>query len=235
MAAALDCLWTGALRIDAAAGDSGTLVLAFSSIGHDPPRRPAPEFLATATRNGNAALFITDRDRSWANTPDFTTALSSAVATMRARGPVDRILAMGVSMGGFAALVAATFLPVTATLTFGAQFSIASALMPQETRWRDWTARIDRLHWPSAPLAPGTRHHLFHALTDDRHQALAFPEGPLIDHYLFPDLAHSDLAAHLRGRGVLAGLVDGALTGDRRRMARIAASAGGRRRARLMA
>lgn len=231
-------IWDRApLAIDYAPGQEGApgqgaLVLAFSSIGHDPARMPAPEFIRSATAQGRAALFIADQSRSWANTPDFAPALHHALAHARAdaaaRGPVSRIAAIGLSMGGFAALVAASLLPVDVTLAIGPQFSVDPAVMPQESRWRDWTARIPAFRHPTAPQPPGWTI-LLHGLQDDRDQALAFPSGPATDHILFPSLTHSALGPHLKARGGLQGLLDAALAGDRRRLLRIATAAGGQR------
>lgn len=232
----LQRIWDRApLAIDYAPGQ-GALVLAFSSIGHDPARMPAPEFIRTATAQGRAALFIADHSRSWANTPDFAPALHHALAHARAdagaRGTVTRIAALGLSMGGFAALVAASLLPIDVTLAIGPQFSLDPAVMPQETRWRDWAARIPAFRHPTAPLPPGWTI-LLHGLTDDRDQALAFPQRAGVDHLLFPGQTHSALAPHLKARGGLQGLLDAAIAGDRRRLLRIATAAGGQRRDRL--
>lgn len=234
----LQRIWNRApLAIDYAPGQvgapgQGALVLAFSSIGHDPARMPAPEFIRTATAQGCAALFIADHSRSWANTPDFAPALQHALAHARAQSPVTRIAAIGLSMGGFAALVAASLLPIDVTLAIGPQFSVDPSVMPQETRWRDWTARIPSFRHPTAPLPPSWTI-LLHGLTDDREQALAFPQRAGVDHLLFPGLTHSALAPHLKARGGLQGLLDAAIAGDRRRLLRIATAAGGQRRDRL--
>ena len=82
-------------------------------------------------------------------------------------------------------------------------------------------------------MARGPQITLMHGLADDGAQALAFPEQANLDHLLFPGLGHSDLLPHLKARGCLPGLVSAALSGDRRRLIRIATGAGGQRRARL--
>ncbi len=130
-------------------------------------------------------------------------------------------------MGAFAALAAGTVLPLQAILAFGPQYSVSPRHPLQETRWQDWTSRIADFAYPTAPLPIGPHITLFHGLRDDRAQALAFPERAGVDHLLFPDLDHSGLVLALKSRGVLAGLIDAACTGNRRRLLRIAASAGG--------
>ncbi|MDQ1847440.1 hypothetical protein Q9299_03995 [Gemmobacter fulvus] len=232
-------IWDRApLAIDAVDGlpdgpQADVLVLAFASIGHDPAQMPSPEFRRTAVGGqGRAALFVMDRSRSWGNTPDFAPAVQAAVAHMRQRQTIRRIVTLGSSMGGFCALVAASLLPVDVVLAFSPQFSVDPRVMPQENRWRDWTRAIDRFTHATAPL-PQTRITLFHGAVDDLPQALAFPVQRGLDHLLFPDQTHAGLAAHLKARGVMEGLLEAALEDDRRRLLRIAASAGGRLRQRL--
>lgn len=259
----------------AAAG--GDLVIAFASVGHDPARGPSPEFVATALGRGGPAgavprraLFVIDDSRSWGNAPEFAPALCVALAAEAARAPLGRVAAIGQSMGGYAALVAAQIVPVDAVLAFGPQSGVGPGGLPGETRWADWTARLPgRLDWPRAPLpgleagqgwaaqgwagqgpapdhaaAPGPRGvagapgrvWLFHGAADDLAQARAFPAATArCDHLIFAAQGHSDLVPHLKARGCLGGLVAAALAGDRRRLLRIAASAGGALRARFEA
>ncbi len=229
-------LWDSApYCIDFLDGQGGDLVIAFSSIGHDPSRPPSPEFVATATGRGTGApprraLFVTDAGRGWASDPGFAPALLAAVAAVRRLAPIDRIASIGLSMGGFAALAAMQVLPVTVTLAFGPQHRV---LGRGPDRWSDWTRRIpaDPLY-PVAPLPASGQGWacMFHGLLDDREDALAFPCQAGTDHFLFADQSHSSLVPHLKSRGVLAGLLEAALAGDRRRLIRIATSAGGLRR-----
>ena len=213
----------------------GDLVIAFASIGHDPTRAPSPEFAATALGRGTAAparraLFVSDESRSWANAPDFTPALRAALASEAARAPLGRVATIGQSMGAFCALVAARIVPVDAVLAFGPQWSVVPGAIPGEKRWTQWTGRIARIDWPEAPLPPeGGRTHatILHGATEDLAQARAFPQQGGTDHLIFPGQGHAGLVAHLKTRGALAGLLEAALAGDRRRLLRIAASSGG--------
>jgi pimeloyl-ACP methyl ester carboxylesterase len=204
-------------------GGSGDLVVSFASIGHDPARAPSPEFVASASAGGRGALFVSDESRSWANAPGF----AGVLETLRPRCAGRKVIAVGQSMGAFAALVAGTVLPVQAILAFGPQYSVSPIHPVRETRWQDWTLRIRTFAYPTAPLPEGPQITLFHGLLDDRAQAFAFPERAGVDHLLFPDLDHSGLVQALKTRGVLAGLIDASLSGDRRRLLRIASSAGG--------
>lgn len=218
-------LQRGDLQISSSAGAGDDLVIAFSSIGQDPSQWPAPEFVATASGRGRRqALFVRDAGRSWGQNPDFAPALAEAFAALRPQG---RVLALGLSMGGCLALLSARIVPVDHVLAFGPQWAVGPG--SDETRWQPWSARLApgagaRSAWP---LPQGTEATLCHGLPEDQAQARSFPQQPGVDHLLFDGLGHSDLVPHLKRRGVLEGLVEAGLSGDRRRLLRIFASAGG--------
>jgi pimeloyl-ACP methyl ester carboxylesterase len=214
--------------VDYAPGAGGPLVMVFSSIGHDPDRMPEPEFRQMATRGGRGALFVRDASRSWANAPEFDSVIQSALYHARARQNVTRIVALGVSMGAFSALAAAALLPVDAVLAIGPQFSINPAVI-DEPRWHDHAQRVGTFRWPVCPLPARPWICLMHGLADDAVQAMSFPLQRGVDHILFDGIAHGALGPHLKQMG-LQGLVDALVAGDRRRLLRIAAAAGGRRR-----
>lgn len=216
----------GPLRILFLPGPAEVLVMSFASVGHDPLRPPSPEFIGTATDGGRPALFICDESRSWGQAEGFLPALEAAIAAVRARQHITGIVALGHSMGASMALRAAAHLPVDAALAFGPQ----SFLGPAEGRWQDWSARLPRPLEPPAPPREGQHLVLMHGLADDRAQAAGFAPAAGLDHLLFDGLTHSALCPHLRQRGALKGLLASLIAGDRRRLLRIAASAGGQRR-----
>lgn len=225
-------VWSeGPVLIDYVDGPGGQLVISFSSVGHDPSRPPSPEFVRTLA--GRRALFVRDDSRSWANHPNFASALLGGFAAVSKASPVDRVLAMGLSMGAFSALVAAQVLPVDVVLAFGPQYAVGPGGVPGETRWAEWTAKLTTPRWPTAPLPGRGWTCLFHGGLDDLPHALRFPEQAGVDQVIFPTLGHSDLMGHLKANGGLAGLIEAALAGDRRRLLRISAAAGGVQRRRL--
>lgn len=210
-------------RVELAEGGGEDLVIAFSSIGHDPARMPAPEFQSAARAGNRRALFIMDESRSWGLHPDFAPMLQAALAAAR---PARNRIAIGSSMGAVCALRAAHLVPLSAVLAIGPQSDLA------DPRWQHLTAGLPD---PGPPMpVPGIWTILFHGLADDRAQAAGFPAAPGVDHLLFPGIPHSGLARHLRAAGVLQGLIDAACAGDRRRLLRIATSAGGVRRGKGM-
>lgn len=226
--------------VDYLPGRGTDLMIAFASVGHDPTRPPAPEFVASARGRGSAAfprpaLFVSDASRSWANDPGFETALTESIGAVRARQQVERVATLGLSMGAFAALVAAQVIPVDLVLAFGPQYSIAPGKVPGETRWAEWTARITTIRHEVAPLPRQGRVWLFHGGRDDLPHALRFPAQEGTEQVIFPAQSHASLMAHLKAQGALSGLIAAALADDRRRLLRIVASAGGWRRDRLFA
>lgn len=198
---------------------TGQLVIAFSSIGHDPARMPAPEFRRIAAGPDRAALFFRDQSRSWACHQGWADALRQAVAALPFA--VTRVVTLGVSMGAVSALRAAELLPVQAVLALGPQSDPAA-----DARWSDWTAgqAIARCPLPRGPWVT-----LCHGMQDDAAQAMGFAPQSGVDHLLFQGLGHSSLAPHLKGHG-LQGMVEAICAGDRRRLLRIALAAGGQRR-----
>lgn len=230
-------VWDAApFTVDYLPGTGRDLVISFASVGHDPRRAPAPEFVGTAWgKSARHALFVSDKKRSWANDPGFEVALSGAVAEVKARTEIDRIAAMGLSMGAFSALVAAHVLALDLVLAFGPQKSVFPDHAPEETRWAEWRARLPAPRWPVAP-APSTGHaYLFHGAVDDWAQSQRFALHPRMEQVIFADQTHCSLVPHLKKRGALAGLLEAGLAGDRRRLLRIAASAGGLSRKRFEA
>lgn len=206
-------------------GTAADLVISFASIGHDAARAPSPEFVRAATAGGRPALFVQDATRSWASAPGFAKALSAAIATIRARQPITRILAIGTSMGAFMALCAAEALPLTAVLAISPQYLPAA---PWEPRWREWTALLPADL--TAPLPRSPRVTLLHGLLDDARQAALFPVQSNVDHLFFADQDHSTLGRHLKAKGLYLGLIAASLDGDRRRLLRLLHGAGARRR-----
>lgn len=212
-------------HIQGIAGGSQDLVIAFASVGHDPTRPPSPEFVRAATARDRPALFVMDEARSWATAEGFDAALRGALTTLQARQKITRILAIGSSMGAFAALRAAQTLPVTAVLAISPQYHPAASW---ETRWPDWTQRLPETL--TAPLPQGPYLCLMHGMQDDAAQATLFPPQKGCDRILFADQSHATLAAHLKARGLVEGLIDATLEKDRRRLLRILQGAGGQKR-----
>lgn len=221
---------TSDLRIDHLPGPGSDLLISFSSIGHDPGQMPSPEFIGTL-RGLGPALFVMDAARSWGNAAGLPGAIRAAMDQVRAGQNITRVVMIGQSMGAYAAMVAASLVPVDVLLAFGPQPRIDPLAEP---RWREWTSRIANPDHAVCPIPDAPAIWLFHGLVDDLANAMVFPQGPAITHVLFPAQSHHDLCPHLKSRGALRGLVQAVLDGDRRRALRICASAGGINRKRRL-
>lgn len=223
----------GAFHFSLQPGAGPDLVISFSSVGADPDRVPAPEFLRSAAQKGRlTVLSVADAGRSFGTDPAMVPALMGALGRCRTGG---RIFCTGLSMGACFALAALPHLGAEAALLFGPQWAIGPD-HPAENRWAEWSRRLPPLagargFWPP-PAA--CRVSLFHALGDDRAQALAFPHPapPGVDQLIFPARGHSDLVAHLKSQSLLPGLFAAAFAGDRRRLIRLAGQGGGMTRRR---
>lgn len=214
---------TADLRIDHLPGPGTDLLISFASIGHDPAQMPSPEFIGTL-RGLGPALFVMDAARSWGNAAGLRGAILASIDQVRAGQSITRLVMIGQSMGAYAAMVAASFVPADVILAFGPQPRIDPL---GEPRWREWTSRIADPDHAVCPIPGAPAIWLFHGLVDDRSNAMAFPTGPTVTHVVFLDQSHHDLCPHLKSRGLLRGLVQAVLMGDRRRALRICAGAGG--------
>ena len=224
---------TPPLRIGYQQGTVPTLVVCFSSVGTERNVMPPFEFVGAATAGGRHGLFISDIGRSWMNGAEIIAQTQQHVAQIRATHGITQIIAMGLSMGGFNALIAPRLFDVTRVIAFAPQYSLHPDIMPQERRWRYWQRQIDPWRFESAePIVPTAQTFIFHGLKDDAHHALAFPAQPNLDHYFFPGFDHTGLTHRLKQRGLLARMVDHALEGRRTGVARIVKRMGGNFRSR---
>ena len=158
--------------------------------------------------------------------PMNTTTDSALLTVERLMVGLVRVAAgTGVPAGEPATLRAAQTLPLTAVLAISPQYQPAAKWEP---RWREWTQKLPETL--TAPLPQGPYLCLMHGLQDDAAQATLFPPQKGCDHVLFAQQAHATLAPHLKARGLVEGLIDAALSQDRRRLLRILQGAGGKRR-----
>ena len=125
----------GPIRVLFAPGTGSDLVISFSSIGRRRAEMPPPELVGTAIGEaGRPALFVSDISRSWGNAPEFPDALQAAMAEIHKRQPVERVTAIGFSMGAFCALAAGRILDLHAIVAISAQYSILRRHRPDRPR-----------------------------------------------------------------------------------------------------
>lgn len=192
-------------------GTSRRLVVVFSSVGHGPATPPILEFARSATANGqDNAIFIADPARSWLNAPNLLDEITEAIDAARDEVQAHDTVAMGYSMGGFAALVLSGFTALSATLAFSPQISIDPTLVPDETRWKKYRDRIAAIRIRSAAehMSPATRHTII--MGDARleaPQARLIPRAANVNTHYLPDTRH-DTATRIKQAGLLPQVID---------------------------
>ncbi len=203
------------LRIAGLGGGTRTLFVAFTGIGHRLGALQREEFVRVAHAGGeNSVLFVQDKTRSWYNEPSFAAKLEAIVAEWSPR--CGRLVTIGNSMGGFGAIVFARLLRAQTAIAFAPQFSVCPEVIPQETRWREFTSRIAAFRYPSAAehMTGDCAYYLFQGDGGkDWYQIGGFPIGPNVFQFVVPGGPHN-LASVLKARGELSVIVDACADGD---------------------
>ncbi|WP_172329004.1 hypothetical protein [Mangrovicoccus sp. HB161399] len=194
------------------------VLLSFTGIGNQMGGMDVqePEFFSAGNAFDNI-LFISDLKRSWGNAYDFAAMCARLSPYLEGR----EIYALGNSMGGFLAILAAAHLPVAAVAAFVPQFSVAPHVVPEETRWQDYVRGIGEWRVPSLEgcFNATTRYHVFSGNSEEeRIHSGRFPVQPNLFHAV-PRWSGHTLAKKLKDRGVLRDVIaeawEGSLTGPR--------------------
>lgn len=211
-------------------GREDRLVISFSGIGQTEDEVPAVEVARLAGWQGeNHALFVSDASRSWMNYPGLVENLVRSVEKLVAEIKPSRIVALGNSMGGTAALIFASLFKVDAVLAIVPQFSVNPAIMPRETRWAEYASRITDWRFPQVPDLAGMTTDvmiLYGSVTREMMHAKRFSRGPNIRTYIYKDFAHG-MAQRLKRKNQLEPITAPLIAGDLAEACRAAEAAGG--------
>ncbi len=122
-----------------APGDTDLAVVAFAGVQGAFGGIPVEEFASSLGRatTPHDAYFVIDKTQGWYNQTS-----ANIDAVLRGQLARRRIVTLGNSMGGFGALLFGDRLGAFATLAICPQYSIVGALVPFETRWRDFATAI---------------------------------------------------------------------------------------------
>jgi hypothetical protein len=191
---------------------SDVLIVSFdnlASIGETAP--PQPWLQARAGTADLSILGIMASRKDWyrnADTPALITALRDAGLFAQFR----RVVFVGASMGGFAALVYAALVPGAAVLAFSPQSTLSRQIAPFEARYRygarkwDWTDAA----WLDAAATPAAGHEVTVVydpfIPEDRAHADRL-QGPAVRHLRVGHLGHRAIR-HLKGLGLLQSLIE---------------------------
>ena len=128
------------LRADLFNPDARQLFVTFRQRLAQPGAFDTPQPVKSFVRAGYAHLHLQSRWNDWyinAETPALDAALREASA------PYDRVVGMGFSMGGYAALRFSAALRLEQLIAVSPQFSLSPRVLPQDTRYRDCAAGYD--------------------------------------------------------------------------------------------
>lgn len=172
-----------------------------------------PEQFTRTTEHLNcSAVYVTDKTASWGNHISF-----EQIAKIIAEQAVNKkITILGVSMGGFNAVVASNYLPASLCLSFCPQFSISPKVMPQEHRYDSFVQAIKEFQIPSldGQFNDTCVYYTFNGSQGaDRYHWEKFPVLKNAHHYVFPHIDHR-VAKELRNRDVLIELIEACMQGD---------------------
>ena len=181
---------------------SSRILLSFTGIGQASGGIEVQnlEFVSTAS-NAGAPIFISDTTRSWGNRLDFELLQNVIAPYIEGR----RLFSLGNSMGGFLCVLASSFFPIEAAISFGGQYSVHPRIVPDETRWRPHRNRIDNWRYESLSehINSTTRYYLFYGdhHLEELHYS-RYPRQPNVHCYIFPGRKHN-LAGVMKRHGVL--------------------------------
>ncbi|WP_415402744.1 hypothetical protein [Tateyamaria sp. SN3-11] len=145
-----------------AAGDYA--LVAFTGIGHSLGGLAVqrPEFLSLCSLG--KVLWVTDKKRTWGNGID----IDQMVSTIAEATCGKTVFAIGNSMGGFLAILMSRLIGARRVLAFSPQWSVSPDIVPDETRWAEFTRHIAHFHYPD----------LSEAFADDCHYAVICGDHP---------------------------------------------------------
>lgn len=218
------------LKIRYVQGSSPTLVISFAGIGGVRNQEPPVEFFKVASNGGaNHVLFVSDIQRSWLNAPGMAEKIVETIEHVKNNISARRIVTLGNSMGGFAALQIARLVHVDTVAAFSPQYSVDPEIVPDEVRWVYFRRNIANYRFRTMdrlPAAP-TGVYIFQGGTPpEKYHWQRFPFADNTDQYIFPDIGHN-LAHRLKQRGALQPVVSNIIAGRRRRVRQLVKANGG--------
>lgn len=191
---------------------SDVLMVSFdnlSSVGEYTP--PQPWLLGLSERLGLSVLGMIASQKDWYRNAD-TPALITDLRDAGLFAGFSRVLFVGASMGGFAALTYSSLVPGASVLAFSPQSSLSRRVAPFEKRYHyaqrrfDWStpAYLDA----AANLDPLTQIYLAYDpfVPEDRAHARRFT-GANVTHIHLPHMGHRAIR-QVKETGALPGLID---------------------------
>ncbi len=215
-------------------GTSDTLVISLAGVGRGRKTQPPVEFFQLAYQDGaNHVLFVSDASRSWMNGPGLAESIVETIEKVVEEAGIQRIVAVGNSMGGTMALILPYLTRIDEVLAFVPQFSAKPSRVPEEDRWLFFRNKIKTWPFEAIERLPTDRCTvtILHGGSPDELVHLnRFPKDQQAKHFVLPDLGHR-LAYDLHTAGKLARIVRTAIAKKPWKCRRAIESVGGITRA----
>lgn len=155
---------------------------------------------------GGIVFFVVDKTRSWGNCIDFDL-IGDVVNPFCANRSV---YAIGNSMGAFLATVCSKYIYFRACICFSSQYSVHPSYVPEEIRWKKYTAKIETYNQLSLSDCIGGRTEYIFLSGDHESESVhwkRFPGKDNVFNYVFKGYDH-DLASDLKKLGLLYEVID---------------------------
>lgn len=211
-------------------GRSNCLVISFSGVGLDEEAVPTVEAARLAGWQGeNHVLFVADASRSWMNHPGILETIIAAVGKLVDEIKPARIVGIGNSMGGSAALIYAAHARLDAVLAIVPQYSVKPEIMPRDKRWTRFSDKISQWPHPAVPDLSGRPVEvimLHGSVSPEMMHAKRFAQSTNVHHYIFEGFAHG-LAFRLKRKNRLKPIIAPMIAGHVVTACRAAEAAGG--------
>lgn len=205
-------------------GTGDRLVVSLGGVGTVPDEMPPFEFVGTASDAGqNHVILVTEKARTWMNSPELTRAILEEVETVVSRENIRDVVTLGNSMGGFMALVLPTLTRVDCAVAVSPQFSMHKSHVPEETRWRKWRNRFPGYAFETVGAldVAGTDYYVFHGDTpEERIHWARFPQTKKLHHFILRGQEHN-LVKLMKTEGILTEAIHRAINRTPRRVRRL--------------
>ena len=211
------------------ATDAEVLLVIFSGLKQNPTAMPGFSFVNVTAGLAAKKLFVRDPDKAWflRGLRGETTDVSQTVAFLRAeaaRSGARRLVLLGYSMGGFAAILYGALLKADAVHAFSPQTFIScwKRLRFRDHRWRRYVWRLyfgnTRPFHDLRSMIPSekqTRFHVYYAENSrlDVIHAAQVEGMPGFIHHAYAEGAHR-LVTTLRDKGELRAIMERAVAPD---------------------
>lgn len=119
-------------------GTNNTLVINFSSKGKEWKDKVVPEFSKSLKPLGCHIGHVMDKTKSWFNTPNIIDGITKEIDILQKKVNPKKVVFMGLSMGGFGAILFSKLCFCDVVLAFSPQIDIDPKLTSWDTRYHNY-------------------------------------------------------------------------------------------------